>query len=121
MLLRPSEITVPSSQKVFLEKLTAIIELHLEDENFNVETIGNEIGMSRTQIHRKLRALTNQSTTEFIRTFRLHRAAQLIKQNAATIAEIAYKVGFKSQAYFSSSFQGIFGCSPSEYRKRNQQ
>lgn len=73
--------------------------------------------MSRSQIHRKLRALTNQSASEFIRTFRLHRAAQLIEQNAATLTEIAYKVGFNSQAYFSTSFQATFGCSPSEYKK----
>ncbi len=120
MLLRPSEITVPSTQKAFLEKLTSTIEAHLEDENFSVEVLGKEIGMSRSQMHRKLCALTNQSATEFIRTFRLHRAAQLIEQDAATLAEIAYKVGFNSQAYFSRSFQETFSCSPSEYRKRKQ-
>lgn len=121
MLLRPSDITVPSTQKVFLDKLTSTIESHLEDENFNVEIIGREIGMSRTQIHRKLKAITNQSATEFIRTFRLHRAAQLIDQDAGSFAEIAYQVGFKTQAYFCTSFQELFGCSPTEYKKRSAQ
>ncbi len=118
LLLRPSDVSVPSTQKIFLEKLTSTIEAHIDDENFSVEILGKEIGMSRAQIHRKLRALTNQSASEFIRTFRLHRAAQLIEQGAATLAEIAYKVGFNSQAYFSTTFQTVFGCTPSDYKKR---
>ena len=61
---------------------------------------------------------TNQSPSEFVRTFRLHRAAELIKQNAGNLAEIAYQVGFNSQAYFTRSFQEQFGCSPREFRKQ---
>jgi signal transduction histidine kinase/DNA-binding response OmpR family regulator/ligand-binding sensor domain-containing protein len=118
MLLRPTEVVVPSAQKIFLERITEIIEEHLDDENFGVEILGGEIGMSRAQIHRKLKALTNKSATELIRSFRLQRAAQLIKQDAGNIAEIAYQVGFNSQAYFTRSFQEEFGCSPTEFRKK---
>jgi len=120
MLLKPSEVTVPSTQKIFLEKLTAIIEEHIDNEDFSVEMLGDEIGMSRVHLHRKIRAITNQSPSEFIRNFRLQRAAELIKQDAGNIAEIAYMVGFNSQAYFTRSFQEAFGCSPSEYKKRNR-
>jgi AraC-like DNA-binding protein len=119
MFLKPAEVNVPSSQKVFLERLAAIVEEHIDDENFSVEMLGKEFGMSRAQIHRKLRAITNQSASEFIRNFRLQRAADLIKQDAGNIAEIAYMVGFNSQAYFTNCFQAVFGCSPSEYKKRN--
>jgi len=120
MLLRPTDITVSSVHQVFLEKVTGIIESHMDDEEFSVEGLANEVGMSRGQLHRKLKALTNQSTSEFIRNFRLQRAAELIKQNAGNIAEIAYEVGFSSQAYFTRCFQEQFNCSPTEYRKRNK-
>jgi signal transduction histidine kinase/ligand-binding sensor domain-containing protein/DNA-binding response OmpR family regulator len=118
MIVKPAEISAPSVQKLFLEKLTIIIEDHLEDEKFSIEILCDKIGMSRAQLHRKIKALTNQSTTEFIRSFRLQRAADLLKQDAGNIAEIAYKVGFNSQAYFTKSFQEEFGCSPMEYKKK---
>lgn len=118
MRLGPAAVTVPSTQKVFLERLNEVLEQHIEDENFNVETLGSEIGMSRGQLHRKLKALIDQSPSEFIRNFRLQRAADLIHQDAGNMAEIAYMVGFNSQAYFTRSFQELFGCTPSEYRRQ---
>lgn len=117
MLLKPTEVTVPSQQKVFLERVTAIIENHLAEEEFSVETLAAEIGMSRSQLHRKLKALTNKGPNELIRSFRLQRAAELIRKDAGSLAEIAYQVGFGSQAYFTRSFGEEFGMSPSEYRK----
>ena len=83
-----------------------------------MEMLGRELGMSRAQVHRKLKAISGQSASEFIRTFRLQRAAELLLQDAGNIAEIAYMVGFNSQAYFTRSFQELFGCSPREYRKQ---
>ena len=120
MLLKPKEVSVPSSQKQFLERLTTIIEEGMGDENFGVEILGEQLGMSRSQIHRKLKAITNQSASEFIRNFRLQRAAELILQDAGNIAEIAYQVGFNSQAYFTRSFKDAFGCSPREYKRKHQ-
>ncbi len=119
ILLKPANIIVPSGQKVFIERLTKIIEEHIEEETFNVEILCKEIAMSRAQLHRKIKAITNQSTSEIIRTFRLQRAADLIKQNAGNMAEIAYKVGFNSQAYFTKSFQEFYGCTPKEFSRRN--
>ena len=118
MILKPMEVIVPSSQKIFIEKLTKIIEEKIEDENFSIENLCKEIGMSRTQVHRKIKAVTNKSTSEFIRSYRLQKAADMIKQDAGNMAEIAYKVGFNSQSYFTKSFQEIYGCTPMEYRKR---
>ena len=94
------------------------METHLGDENFSVEMLGQALGMSRTQVHRKLKAISNQSASEFMRDFRLQRAADLLRQDAGNIAEIAYRVGFNSQAYFTRCFQEKFGCSPGKYRKR---
>ncbi|QQS34842.1 MAG: response regulator [Ignavibacteriales bacterium] len=121
MILKPAEVIVPSSQVQFIERLKSIIEINMEDESFSVDKLASEIGMSRSQLHRKLKAVTNQSTTEFIRNFRLQRAAQFILQDAGSMAEIAYKVGFNSQAYFNKSFHELFGCSPSEYRSRQNE
>ncbi len=116
--LKPKEIKVSSVHQQFLEKLKEAVEKHIDNELFSVDDLGKELGMSRSQIHRKLKALTNQSATSFIRKYRLHRAADLIKQDVGNITEIAYMVGFNSQTYFSSSFQDLFGASPSEFKKQ---
>lgn len=118
IMLKPADVTVKSVNQEFLEKLLAIIEAHIEDEAFSVAAFADNAGLSRVQLHRKLRALTGQSPSEFIRAFRLERAANLLKNDAGNIAEIAYMVGFNSQAYFTRCFQEKFGCTPSEYRKK---
>jgi len=118
MLVKPADVVVPSTQKVFLDKLTSIIENNISNENFSVEILCDEIGMSRAQLHRKIKALTNQSASEFIRNFRLQRAAELLKQDAGNIAEISYRVGFGSQAYFTKTFQEVYGQTPLEFKKQ---
>lgn len=117
--LEPDAVAVPPAQQKFLENLKAVIEENIDNERFGVEDMEKEIGMSRSQIHRKLKALTGQPLTTFIRNYRLHRAADLLKQDAGNITEIAFQVGFNSQTYFSSSFQELFGCSPSEYKRNH--
>ncbi len=119
MLLKPRQVSVPSVHQQFLEKMNEILEENLENEDFSVEKLGDAMGMSRVQLHRKIRALADKSPSEFIRSFRLMRAADLLKQDAGNIAEIAYMVGFNSQSYFTRCFQEEFGCSPSEFKKRN--
>lgn len=119
MLIKPSEIVVPSAQKVFLDKLISIIEKNISNEEFSVEILCEQTAMSRAQLHRKIRAITNQSTSEFIRNFRLQRAAELLKQNAGNVAEISYMVGFNSQAYFTKMFQEVYKQTPLEYKKRH--
>ena len=119
MLVKPSEVVIPSVQKQFLDKLINIIEANISDENFSVEILCDKIGISRAQLHRKVKAITNQSTSEFIRNLRLQRAAELLKQDAGNIAEITYLVGFGSQAYFTKLFQEMFGQTPLEYKKQH--
>ncbi len=91
-----------------------MVEEYLGDETFNMEKLGEGVGMSRSQIHRKLHALTNQSASQFIRSYRLNRAIDLIRQNAASISEIAYTVGFSDPSYFSKCFHEEFGMTPRE-------
>ncbi|PHN01588.1 hybrid sensor histidine kinase/response regulator transcription factor [Flavilitoribacter nigricans] len=117
--LQADAVPVPTVPNKFLESLRAVVEANIDNEQFGVEEVQREIGMSRSQIHRKLKALTGQSLTTFIRNYRLHRAAELLKQDVGNITEIAFEVGFNSQTYFSSSFQELFGCSPSEFKKNH--
>lgn len=107
-------ISLPSMEQVFLEKIKRSVEAHLDDEQYSVDQLGDEIGMSRVQLHRKLKGLTSQSPGELIRVFRLQRAFELLKQKAGTVSEVAYMVGFSNPNSFSTSFSKHFGFAPSE-------
>src|SRR5688572_13469449 len=97
-----------------------IIEEHISDSNFGVEAFGREAGMSRMQLHRKLKALTDQSPGDFIRIMRLRRAAELLSNQAGSISEVAFMVGFNDPSYFTKCFQKQFGRTPSEFVATNK-
>ena len=90
--LKPSEVKITSVQQKFVEDLKEIIENNIDNSQYSVEDLGKEIAMSRSQVHRKLKAITDQSATKFMRNYRLHRASELIKQGSGNITEIAYQV-----------------------------
>lgn len=117
LIVKPSEITVTSQDSQFMQRLLDTVEKHISDEKFSVEELGHEFGMSSSQINRKLKAIINQSAGTFIRTIRMERAMELLKNDQATIAEIAYETGFTEPAYFSRVFKNHFGISPSEVKK----
>jgi signal transduction histidine kinase/ligand-binding sensor domain-containing protein/DNA-binding response OmpR family regulator len=109
------DIAVTSTDERFLQRAVDLITQHMSDTEFNLALLCKHIGLSRSQLHRKLKAIVNLSTTEFIRTIRLRRAAELLKSRFGNIAEIAYEVGFSNPAYFSNCFLKQFGILPSEY------
>ena len=113
----PGSIPMPSLDQAFLQKIGSIIEERSSNPDFNVEALSREAGLSRKQLHRKLRALTDQSPSQFIRTLRLKRAMELLQQQTASVSEIAYSVGFNHLSYFSKCFRRQFGHLPSEYEK----
>ncbi len=113
-ILKPKDVTVNSIDEKFLNRLIEIVEIHLGNEKFGVEKLSDELGMSRSHLHRKLSALLDTGPNQFIRRFRLQRAHDLLKQNSATSSEIAYQVGFGSPSYFTKCFQEQFGYLPSE-------
>jgi AraC-like DNA-binding protein len=117
VVLKPSEMAVTPMDEAFLTRVLAVVESSLSDPEFDVEHLGREVGLSRSQLHRKLRALTNQPPTLLIRSIRLQRAAELLRQEAGSVAEVAYRVGFSSQAYFAKCFREQFGCAPREYAR----
>ncbi|MBX2926389.1 MAG: tetratricopeptide repeat protein [Saprospiraceae bacterium] len=109
-----AEIAADSMDAAFLQQVRAAVEAGMEDENFSVVELGAQIGMSRSQLHRKLSALTGHSPNEVIRNMRLERAKQLLEKKAATASEAAYMCGFSSPGYFSKCFKDYFGVLPSE-------
>ena len=98
----------------FLLKFKAYIETHMTDSELNVETIGAELGLSRVQLYRKVKALTGQSPVELLRTARLQRGRQLLLTTDKNISEVAYEVGFTAPSYFTKCFKDEFGISPSD-------
>lgn len=108
---------VTSVDKKFLDKVDEIINSHISDSNFSVDLFADEIGMSRSQLHRKLVSLIGESPGDLIRRIRLTKAAMLIEQNFGNISEIALEVGFNNPANFAQSFKKQFSVSPTEYKK----
>lgn len=105
-----------SMEDSFLAKVNGFIDKHISDEKFSVEVLSEEMYMSRTQIHRKLKAIIGMSTTQYIKKFKMEKAMQDLMAHTGTISEIAYRYGFASPAYFSRVFQDIYGKKPSEIR-----
>jgi AraC-like DNA-binding protein len=99
----------------FLKKALEIVERNLADPLFGVEKMAAEMGMSRGNLHRKLKAITNCSPGDFIRGVRLKRAANLLRHQTDSVAQVGFTVGFEDQSYFSKSFKKQFGVSPTEY------
>jgi YesN/AraC family two-component response regulator len=116
LVVKPSEITVTSKDRIFMQDVLTIAEKHLSDENFSVEELASELHVSTSQINRKLKALINQSAQQFIRSVRMQRAEELLKKKAGTVAEVAYEVGFSDPGYFTRVFKNYFGYPPSEVK-----
>jgi TolB-like protein/AraC-like DNA-binding protein len=105
-----------SIDQKLIQKLIAIIEINLENENFGVLELATEIGLSRSQLHRRLQEINGKSTSQFIREYRLEMAMDMLKRNEATASEIAYRVGFTSPTYFNTSFHNFYGYPPGEVK-----
>jgi signal transduction histidine kinase/DNA-binding response OmpR family regulator len=118
VLIHPQNIAVSSMDEKFIKRSINIIENEMSNHDFTVEKFCREFGMSRSQMHRKIHALTNQSVSQFIRVIRLQRAIQLLEKKAGTVAEISYIVGFNSPIYFNKCFKHHFHMSPMEYISR---
>jgi signal transduction histidine kinase/DNA-binding response OmpR family regulator len=116
--LEPKDIAVTSADEKFINRAMEIIEKNMGNSEFEVRQFQDEMFMSRMQLFRKIKALTNQTPGDFIRTIRLKRAASLIKQNFGNIAQITYEVGFNNPSYFAKCFKDLYGELPSDYMKR---
>lgn len=114
-----SDFQTPKSK--FLQKIEAAIEANLADENFGVTELAEQINMSRSNLLRKIKQETGESVSVFIRNVRLQNAKLLLKDDALTVSEIAYKVGFSSTSYFTKCFRELYGYTPGEEGSRAKQ
>lgn len=101
--------------QAFIVKAKEVVEKYMSDSDFSVQTFCREMAMSRVQLHRKLTALTNQSTSRFIRSLRLKRAAELLLERTANVSEVAFDVGFSNLSWFAKCFHEQYGVPPSDY------
>jgi DNA-binding response OmpR family regulator len=111
----PKKVTVTSVDQKFLEQVLALLEVHYSESDFGVPQMQKALAMSKTQLHRKLKALTNEAPGELLRNFRLKRAAHFLSQKADSVTQIAYKVGFNNLSYFAKCFKELYGTAPSAY------
>lgn len=120
--LRDNKLLLSEPEKVesiddaFLRKFAEQIEAVYADPEYNVEKLSETLGLSRGHLHQKIKELTGTAPVEFLRTYRLNKATQLLRQNAYTVSEVAYRTGFSSPAYFSKCFKAVYGVTPTEYQ-----
>ncbi len=110
--------TVNAVEKDFVERFQALIEKELGNSDLSVEDLGVQMGLSRVQLYRKIKALTNYTPIELLRILRLKRASSLLASTEKSISEITYEVGFTSPSYFTKCYKEYFGESPSDFLKR---
>ncbi|MCP5050995.1 MAG: response regulator, partial [bacterium] len=108
MMLRPTEIAVSSIDREFMKELKEALEKNIPDMEFGVDQLAEHLYMSRATLNRKIKALTGESTNQFIQSYRLKRAAQLLKANFGNVTEVAFEVGFSSSNYFTRCFKEKF-------------
>ena len=104
----------------FIAKATQVVIANIDNDNFNSETLASEMNLSRVHLHRKLKMIMDETTTEFIKKVRLKEAERLMREGSLNISEISYATGFSSPAYFTVCFSKLFGLSPKEYMSKHK-
>ena len=104
--------TLTDRDRDFLSRFRSLVEQGMANPELNVEALGSELGMSRVQLYRKLKAITGQSPVELVRQMRLSKAKELLSGSGKTVAEVAYEVGFSSPSYFTKCYKEAFGTTP---------
>ena len=115
VILKPKDIAITNLDEQFLERVQEVMDNKLTESTFSIQEFSKAVGMSRMQLHRKLKALTGLSSSEFVRSQRLKLAASLLQTSNANVSEIGYQVGFNDPSYFTKCFKEAYGYSPSEY------
>lgn len=110
---------VKGNNEMLMERIVNCVHEHLSDPEYNIETLADEIGLSRAHLHRKMKEMTGIATGKFIRDMRMKEAAHLLELGTINISQIAYRVGFNDHNHFSQVFKRYYGVSPKEYREEN--
>lgn len=120
IMTTPGEIEVKSSSHKILQQIVALLEEHIADPEFNVETLSESLNMSRMQLYRLMKNMLGETPAEFIRNFRLSRAASLLEKKEFNVNEVCYMVGFNDPKYFTSIFKKKYGVLPRNYEKTDK-
>ena len=118
--VNPKEITITSIDEQLIEKALSCLEKNMDNGDYSVQQFSQDLGMDRTVLYKKMQSITGLSPSEFIRSIRLKRAAQLLIHGQYSVAEVSEKVGFNTQKYFSKYFKEAFGVSPSKYTQNEK-
>ena len=107
------------SEITFLQRAASLVEANLADATFSVDEFARQMLLSRTHLYRKLKGLTGLSTSKFVISLRLKKAASLLRQDVEPVSQIAYEVGFNHLSYFAKCFKEQYDYAPSEYRRHS--
>lgn len=119
--VNPSEVDVVSRDEQLVKRCLEFVEQNIDDSTFGVDELCRAAGVSRPQLYRKIQSVTGESPVVFIRSIRLKRAAQILKEDSSSISAVMFQVGFNSLSYFSKLFKEKYGCLPKEYAKREKE
>lgn len=114
------KVELKGNDAALMERIMKAVNERLDDDSFNVEALADEVGLSRVQLHRRMKELTGISVGEFIRNLRLQQAARLLAKGDVTVAQVTYAVGFANPTHFATAFKKHFGVTPSEYIQKHQ-
>ena len=116
---RVQNVEVKGNNDALMARIVKAVNAHYSDPSFNVESLTTEVGISRAQLHRKMKEITGVSTADFIRNIRLQQAERLIRERKVNITQVAYAVGFNNQSHFSTIFRRYYGMTPTEYAAKH--
>lgn len=116
----PAKLTVNPLDEALLNKILQCIERNITNSGYGIAELSSDVNMSRMNLYRKLQNITGQTPTDFVKTIRLKKAAQMLLENNSTIVEVAYAVGYSSPSYFTRSFKSEFGVTPKQYMEQNR-
>ena len=117
--IKLSTLDYPSPDTLFLQTLADYIHAHLDEEHFGIEQLATELNLSKSTLHRKMKAMTGLTPLDFIRNIRLKYACEMLSRHDRTISEIAFATGFSSPKYFTKCFKDEFGMTPTEFQQKN--
>lgn len=118
--VEPEKITFNAMDEALLKRAVIIVEKNMDNIEFSTDEFAREMNMSRSNLHLKLKAITGESTIDFIRKIRFNEACKLLKDGRYTVSEVSSRVGFNTPSYFATSFKKYFGCLPTEYIKQRK-
>ena len=111
---------MPIQESPFIQELESTLWRLWEDDDVSIEDLCHAMNISRTQLHRKLKTLKNQSTSQFINELKLKKAAKVLSTYELSISEVSFECGFKDPSYFSQLFMKKYACSPTEFREKSK-